>query len=239
MENSLDLSVTFENKVLRRWLWIITYFYCSHCNGQIKEGEIPFKCSQCDKTFASSEELNIHEEEHSSENQFGCSTCDKTFLSAHDMNTHQENHPVEKERAPREHIYSGAQSVTGISERAPSEHNHSAVSTATENSDTFISEKNHSVAHSATGISKRSSSESSLSAVLSVTGMSEGAPRDNNHENEHQNAKPFACSQCNKKFDNIDNLVNKEEPRCPSCNKIFAKCVTKSSSNMNLRKKKN
>ena len=81
-------------------------FSCSQCdktfecsidvnNHKIEHQPVdkPFTCSSCGEKFASIGDLNNHESEHQTENSFLCSQCDKNFKTASDLKSHQYEHP--------------------------------------------------------------------------------------------------------------------------------------------------
>ncbi|KAK7944738.1 hypothetical protein WMY93_000466 [Mugilogobius chulae] len=60
-------------------------------------GEKPFRCDQCDKSFLVSSSLRRHERIHSDELLYQCFSCDKTFTQSQSLRRHlQVQHNVEK-----------------------------------------------------------------------------------------------------------------------------------------------
>ena len=55
-------------------------------------GEKPYKCDYCDKTFVLKTKLTCHQMTHIGEKLFKCRECDNIFFQKGDLKCHQRTH---------------------------------------------------------------------------------------------------------------------------------------------------
>ena len=66
------------------------------------ENTLRFKCSECDRTFASKTALNFHKDTHYPHNEFECKKCEVTFPNLTDFRSHlKEHNEPKKEKCPK------------------------------------------------------------------------------------------------------------------------------------------
>ena len=69
----------------------------SHKKSTTQSAEKPFKCQYCNKSFAKSQLLKIHQRIHTEEKPYKCQQCDKSFVQSSSLKTHEISHTGEKQ----------------------------------------------------------------------------------------------------------------------------------------------
>ncbi|CAL4090321.1 unnamed protein product, partial [Meganyctiphanes norvegica] len=85
---SIDYTEVYQNK--------IDYQHYDHSTFNIIQGEKPYQCSQCEKSFANQSSLRYHQKHHTGEMPHQCSHCDRRFIIKSALIQHLRTHTGEK-----------------------------------------------------------------------------------------------------------------------------------------------
>ncbi|CAK9834287.1 Krueppel homolog 1 [Anthophora retusa] len=97
---SETLSVNVEDKLYQCLLCQKTFdqksVYQSHLRSHGKEGEDPYRCNICGKTFAVPARLTRHYRTHTGEKPYQCEYCSKSFSVKENLSVHRRIHTKER-----------------------------------------------------------------------------------------------------------------------------------------------
>ncbi|XP_053136935.1 zinc finger protein 436-like isoform X2 [Hemicordylus capensis] len=68
----------------------------SQTHWEMQEGEKPYKCLECGKSFSKSGNFILHHRTHTREKPYECVECGKSFITRGDLNIHHRSHIGEK-----------------------------------------------------------------------------------------------------------------------------------------------
>ncbi|XP_066471652.1 zinc finger and SCAN domain-containing protein 30-like [Tiliqua scincoides] len=191
-------SISTEGKLHKAWLLEETSSQSniSGC-GTSSTGGKPYLCSECGKSFARRDHLNLHERTHTGEKPYECSECGKSFNQKQSLKRHQKVHTGEKpyECTDCDKSFRQKAHLTGHQESHTGKKPYKCSLC-----DKMFRQKTHVIAHQRThtGDNPHKCSECGKSFRY----------RKNlaRHQNLHTSGKLHKCSKCERTFSRSDNL---------------------------------
>ncbi|XP_043922393.1 zinc finger protein 883-like [Protopterus annectens] len=186
---------------------------------EMKQGQKPYKCATCDKSFKYKVAMLNHQGIHTGQKPYKCSMCDKSFSNKSAMTCHQGTHMEQKPYpcticgksfVQRSHLVTHQRIHSGKKPYKCSE------------CDESFSYKRMMVSHQSIHTGEKPYKCSMCDKSFSNKGNMR------RHQSTHMEQKPYPCTICGKSFVQKTHLVThqrihsgKKPYKCPECDESF------------------